>query len=59
MNNNRLIYDAMSILRWRAKNTRTGQARMAYTFAYNLLVYAMRGDKEKIKEFMEEIENGN
>ena len=59
MKNNHLISDVMKILRWRAKNVRSAQARVAYAFAYNLLVYAIRGDENKIKEFMEEIKDGH
>jgi len=57
--NTRLIYDCMSILRYRAKNARTPQVRIAYAFAYNLLVYATRGDENKIKEFLKEVQNND
>ena len=55
--NQRLILDVMTILRWRAKNSKDARSRAAYATAYNLLVYAMRGNDTKIKEFLEETKN--
>lgn len=49
----RNVLDVMSILRTRAlDNTLPPAARNAYIQSYNLLVYAMKNDTEKIAEAM-------
>jgi hypothetical protein len=57
MNNQKLIMYVLDILRWRARHDVNARSRMAYANAYNLLVYAMRGNEEKINEAMEAIKN--
>ena len=56
--NQKLIMYVLDILRWRAKHDLNARSRMAYANAYNLLVYAIRGNEEKIKEAMEVFKNG-
>lgn len=55
--NQKLIMYVLDILRWRARHDVNARSRMAYANAYNLLVYAMRGNEEKINEAMEAIKN--
>lgn len=55
--NNRNILDVMTILRKRATDAKLNPAvRNAYVQSYNLLVYAMKNNTDKIKEALDNVE---
>ena len=55
MNNTKYVNAALKILRYWAKNEKNAARRSAFIQAHNLLVYAIRGDEEKMQKYLEEI----
>ena len=51
--NQKLMVAVLRILKHRVKSTNNPQARSAYIFANNLLIYALQGNENKINEYLE------
>lgn len=51
--NHKLMMAVLRIIKHRIKNTANIQARNAYIFANNLLVWALQGNEQKINEILE------
>lgn len=48
-----LFIQVLGILKHRLDTARSPQVKSAYIFAYNLIIYALQGNAEKIAEFVE------
>ena len=49
----RLFFIVLRILKHRIDTARNPQSKSALIFSYNLLVYALQGNEEKINEFFQ------
>ena len=52
MQNQRLMFNVLKILKHRIDGAHSPQAKSSLIFAYNLIVYALKNDTAKINEIM-------